>query len=172
VVRAVNIWSPGLAEPLRTLSKRPLDEATHFLIGLVALASLTGLCGWLGFRPVSAALLFLILIVLLSLAGSFFGAIALSFLALGSFVYFFSPRIFRLDYFQDVVTIVTFLFTSLIVTSLVRQLRARRDELANVLHTMPVLAWNTSTAGMTDFVNQRFRDYTGLSLDASRGWGG
>jgi hypothetical protein len=102
----------------------------------------------------------LILIVLLSLAGSFFGAIALSFLALGSFVCFFSPRRFRLDYFQDVVTIVAFLFTSLIVTSLV------------VLHTMPVLAWNTSTAGMTDFVNQRFRDYTGLSLDASRGWGG
>jgi PAS domain-containing protein len=157
VVRAVNIWSPGLAELLRTLSKRPLDEATHFLIGLVAPASLTGLCGWLGFRPVSAALLFLILIVLLSLA---------------AFVYFFSPRLFRLDYFQDVVTIVAFLFTSLIVTSLVRQLRARRDELAKVLHTMPVLVWNTSTAGMTDFVNQRFRDYTGLSLDASRGWGG
>lgn len=133
---------------------------------------MTGLCGWLGVRPVSAALLILILIVLLSLAGSFFGAIVLSFLALGSFVCFFSPRLFRLDYFQDVVTIVAFLFTSLIVTSLVRQLRARRDELANVLHTMPVLAWNTSTAGMTDFVNQRFRDYTGLSLDASRGWGG
>jgi PAS domain S-box-containing protein len=167
----VNIWSSGLAELLRTLSKRPLDEAAHFLIGLVALASLTGLCGWLGFRPVSAALLFLILIVLLSLAGSFFGAIALSFLALGSFVYFFSPRLFRLDYLEDAVTVVAFLFTSLIVTSLVRQLRARRDELANVLHTMPVLVWTTSTAGMTDFVNQSFRDYTGLSLDASKGWG-
>jgi hypothetical protein len=56
-----------------------------FLVGLATLASLTGLCGWLRFGPVSAALLFLILIVQLCLAGSFLGAIALPFLALGSF---------------------------------------------------------------------------------------
>jgi PAS domain-containing protein len=61
--------------------------------------------------------------------------------------------------------------TSLIVTSLVRQLRTRRDELPNVLHAMPVLAWNFSANGMADFSNKRFRDHTGLSFEALSGWG-
>jgi PAS domain S-box-containing protein len=156
---------------LRTSSRRFRDETTYFLVGLVALASLTGLGAWLGFRPVPAALVFLILIVLLSLVGSFVGAIALSFLALGSFAYFFAPQILHLDYLEDIITVMAFLLTSLIVTSLVRQLRARRDELANALHAMPALVWHSSSTGMADFSNQRFCDYTGLSFDALGGWG-
>jgi hypothetical protein len=69
---------------------------------------LTGLCAWSGFRPFSAALNFLILIVSLSQAGSFFGAIALSFFALGSFAYFFSPWIIHLHYLEDVATVPAF----------------------------------------------------------------
>jgi K+-sensing histidine kinase KdpD len=93
---------------LRTSSKRLLGEIAHFLVGLVALAAVTSLCAWFGFRPVSAALIFLILIVLLSLAGSFVGAIALSFLALGAFVYLFSHRQFHLDHVEDVITVSAF----------------------------------------------------------------
>ena len=104
-------------------TKKLLHETVQFLIGLVALAALTWLCAWLGFRPVSAALVFLILIALLSLAGSFFGALALSFLALGSFAYFFSPQLVHLDYLEAVVAVVAFLLISLIVAGLVRQLR-------------------------------------------------
>jgi len=92
-------------------AKNLLHETVQFLVGLVALASLTWLCAWLDFRPISAALGFLILIVLLSLAGSFFGALALSFLALGSFAYFFSPRLVHLDYLEDIVAVVAFLLT-------------------------------------------------------------
>jgi PAS domain S-box-containing protein len=152
-------------------AKNLLHETVQFLVGLVALASLTWLCAWLDFRPISAALGFLILIVLLSLAGSFFGALALSFLALGSFAYFFSPRLVHLDYLEDIVAVVAFLLTSLIVTGLVRQLRARRDELENVLHAMPPLVLNTSLSGLAEFSNQRFRDYTGLSSEELLGWG-
>ena len=156
---------------LPSTTKELLHETAQFLIGLVALASLTWLCARLGFRPVSAALGFLILIVLLSLAGSFFGALALSFLALGSFAYFFSPRLGHLDYLEDIVAVAAFLLTALIVTGLVRQLRARRDELENVLHAMPPLVLNTSLSGLADFSNQRFRDYTGLSSEELLGWG-
>ena len=152
-------------------AKKLLRETVQFLVGLVALASLTWLCARLGFHPVSAALGFLILIVLLSLAGSFLGALALSFLALGSFAYFFSPRPVHLDYLEDIVAVVAFLLTSLIVTALVRQLRARRDELENVLHAMPPLVLNTSPSGLADFSNQRFRDYTGLSSEELLGAG-
>jgi PAS domain S-box-containing protein len=113
----------------------------------------------------------LILIVLLSLAGSFFGALALSFLALGSFAYFFSPQLVHLDYLEDVVAVVAFLLTSLTVTGLVRRLRARRDELENLLHAMPTLVLNTSLSGLAEFSNQRFRDYTGLSSEELRGRG-
>lgn len=114
---------------------------------------------------------FLILIVLLSLAGSFFGALALSFLALGSFAYFFSPRLVRLHYLEDIVAVVAFLLTSLITIGLVRQPRARRDELENVLHAMPPLVLNTSPSGLAEFSNRRFRDYTGLSSKELLGWG-
>jgi PAS domain S-box-containing protein len=152
-------------------AKKLQHETVQFLVGLIALASLTWLCAWLDFRPISAALGFLILIVLLSLAGSFFGALALSFLALGSFAYFFSPRLVHLDYLEDIVAVVAFLLTSLIVTGLVRQLRARRDELENVLHAMPPLVLNTSLSGLAEFSNQRFRDYTGLSSEELLGWG-
>jgi PAS domain S-box-containing protein len=158
---------------IRISTRRLSEDAIQFLVGLVMLALLTWLCLKLDLRPVPASLAFLLLIVLLSLTGSFFGAIALSFLAVGYFAYFFVPRIFSFpaDYLEDFVTLMVFLVTSLIVTSLVRRLRAKRDELANVLHAMPALVWNSSPNGLADFSNQRFREYTGLSGDALKGWG-
>jgi PAS domain S-box-containing protein len=158
---------------MRGSASRLLHEAAQFLVGLMALALLTWLCLWLGIRPVPVALVFLILIVLLSLTGSFFGASALSFLAVGYFAYFFAPPIFnlRVGYLEDIITVIAFLSTSLLVTSLVRQLRTRRDELANVLHAMPALVWHSSASGSAEFANQRFREYTGLSSDELRGWG-
>jgi PAS domain S-box-containing protein len=40
-----------------------------------------------------------------------------------------------------------------------------------VLDNMPVLAWSSPADGSIDFVNQRWREYTGLSAEASRGPG-
>ena len=102
-------------------TKKLLHETVQFLIGLVALAALTWLCAWLGFRPVSAALVFLILIALLSLAAaslarSLFRS-SLSALSLISF-----PQLVHLDYLEAVVAGVAFLLISF-VAGLVRQLR-------------------------------------------------
>ena len=64
-------------------------EAVRFLLGLVALAALTVLCFWLDFSVVSTAFAYLILIVLLSLAGGFISLIALSLIAYWCLRYFF-----------------------------------------------------------------------------------
>jgi PAS domain S-box-containing protein len=63
------------------------------------------------------------------------------------------------------------LTTSLIVTALVRRVRAARNDLADVVDGIPALVWNTSPEGSADFSNQRFRDYTGFSAQDVRGWG-
>jgi PAS domain S-box-containing protein len=155
------------------MTRSPTHETLRFLLGLVALALLTALCFWLSFRVVSTAFTYLILIVLLSLAGGFASLIALSFIAVACLNYFFIPPIFdfRVDYPEDIITLAAFLITSLIITGLIARMRAGRDELAQVLHGLPVLVWNTSSDGSADFSNQRFRDHTGFSSEELRGLG-
>jgi PAS domain S-box-containing protein len=108
-------------------------EAVRFLLGLVALASLTALCFWLDFGVVSTAFAYLILIVLLSLADGLISLIALSFIAYGGLRYFFSPPIFDLRVYspEDTITVTAFLITVLVITGLAartkRTLEALRD---------------------------------------------
>jgi PAS domain S-box-containing protein len=45
------------------------------------------------------------------------------------------------------------------------------DRLRLVIDTLPALAWSKSPDGSADFLNQRFREYTGLSVEEGLGWG-
>ena len=45
------------------------------------------------------------------------------------------------------------------------------NELSSVLDALPGLVWTALPDGHVDFVNQQWREYTGLSLQASRGDG-
>ena len=47
----------------------------------------------------------------------------------------------------------------------------RVDELSMMVDKIPTLAWSCRPDGTTEFLNQRWLDYTGLSLGASLGWG-
>jgi len=49
--------------------------------------------------------------------------------------------------------------------------RFRGRKLRLVIDTIPGLVWTTRPDGYIDFLNQRWRDYTGLTLDQARGWG-
>jgi PAS domain S-box-containing protein len=40
-----------------------------------------------------------------------------------------------------------------------------------IVDTIPMMAWSTGADGYCDFLNQRWLDYAGLSLDEVRGWG-
>ena len=45
------------------------------------------------------------------------------------------------------------------------------DDLRLIIDTVPALAWSALPDGSRDFLNQRWLDYTGLSLQEGLGWG-
>ena len=85
------------AQKKHTLSFR---EAGYFLLGLVSLATVTGLYSWLDVPLVAAASTYLVVLVLLALVSNLSSLIVLSFIEVGCLSYFFAPPIysFRVDY--------------------------------------------------------------------------
>src|SRR6476469_8505100 len=114
------------ADQMTRTPNRLLQETVRLLLGLVALAGVTGLYFWLKLPLVSAGFTYLIILVLLSLVSSFLSLAALSLVAVGALNYFFAPPIFsfRVDYPEDISAVAAFLITSLIVTGVVRRVRA------------------------------------------------
>ena len=49
--------------------------------------------------------------------------------------------------------------------------RRSEDRLRLVIDTLPALVWSKLPDGSVDFLNQRFREYTGLSVEQGLGWG-
>jgi PAS domain S-box-containing protein len=49
--------------------------------------------------------------------------------------------------------------------------RRSEDRLRLVIDTLPALVWSKWPDGSADFLNQRFREYTGLSIEEGLGWG-
>jgi two-component system sensor kinase FixL len=49
--------------------------------------------------------------------------------------------------------------------------RALTDQFRLVIDTIPTLAWRARPDGYTEFFNQRWQEYTGLSLEQAQGWG-
>ena len=45
------------------------------------------------------------------------------------------------------------------------------DQLRVRIDTIPILAWSCRRDGTTEFLNQQWLDYTGLSLEEALGWG-
>src|SRR5882757_3653029 len=119
----------GAAAAVWKRAKRPttlLREAGYFLLGLVSLATVTGLYFWLDVPLVAAAFTYLVVLVLLSLVSALSSLIVLSLIGGGCLNYFFTPPIysFRVDYAQDLITISAFMITSFVVNLLVTRVRA------------------------------------------------
>src|SRR6202171_5029975 len=51
-------------------------------------------------------------------------------------------------------------------------LRRREDYLRLAIDTIPVLAWCNRPNGWNEFLNQRWLDFTGLTIEEAQGWGG
>jgi PAS domain S-box-containing protein len=111
-----------------TAASRIQRAAGQFLIGLAALALLTLVCSQLGLDSTPTAFLYLIIIVLLSLRGTFVPLAALSVVAVTCLNYFFVPPVFRLriDNPVDALELSAFLITALVITRAVS--RSRRAE--------------------------------------------
>ena len=154
-----------------------LREAGYLLLGLVSLATVTGLYFWLDVPLVAAAFTYLVVLVLLSLVSNLSSLIVLSFIGVGCLSYFFAPPIysFRVDYPQDLITISAFVITSFVVNFLVTRVRdanqrlevtnkalrienverkraeqAQReseDKLRQIIETGPNLLWSAGSEG-------------------------
>ena len=132
----------------------------------------------------TTAFIYLAVIVLLSLIGSYLASAILIIMAVASLAYFFAPPVFSstIGLPQDIALAVVFLLTPLTVTGLVRRARKltiaalqaevlasqAERELRLAINTIPALVWSALPDGSRDFFNQRWEGI-GLSLDDLRG---
>jgi PAS domain S-box-containing protein len=103
--------------------------AAQFLLGIAGLALITFVCFQVGFGLARTGFVYVIVVALLSLLGSFSASIVLSLLAAACLNYFFAPPLFefRIDLPEDLERIAVFLTTAVIVTALTTR-RKRAEE--------------------------------------------
>jgi PAS domain S-box-containing protein len=109
---------------------RSHSAVAQLLLGTVGLALITFICFRIDFGVARTGFAFVILIALVSLLGSFIASVVLSILAAACLNYFFAPPLFefRIDAADDIVRVVGFLTTALVVSALTTRLkRVERD---------------------------------------------
>jgi len=152
--------------------------AAELLLGTAALALFTWICFRLKLDIATTVPLYMIVVVLLSLRGRVVPAVVLSIFAALCLAYFFTPPLFsfQIDSPEDMVTVVVFATASLLIAGIVKRARklgeaaALQARLQVIIDTIPAAVWSNSPDGSTDFLNKRFREYVGLSLEEGRGW--
>jgi C4-dicarboxylate-specific signal transduction histidine kinase len=104
-------------------------SAAQCLLGGIGVALITFVCFQVQTRPVIAALLYLTVVVLLSVTDAFIPSVFVSIIAVLCLNYFFMPPIFslRLDNPVDLVAMIVFLGTALLITRVISQ-RNRAEE--------------------------------------------
>jgi PAS domain S-box-containing protein len=154
--------------------------AAQTLLGSTGVAGLTYICYRLHLGVATTALLDLVVVVLLSLTGSFAASAVVSLVATLCLHYFFiTPRFsWRIDDLLDIVALAAFLTTTLVITRLLskvreslREVQIARDQLRLAIDTIPAMVWTTLPDGSSELSNQRWLEYTGLSRDEAREWG-
>jgi signal transduction histidine kinase len=104
-------------------------SAAQVLIASLALVSLTVGCYRLHLNLATAALLFVIVVVLISRAGSLFSSIVSAIIATLCLLYLAPPAFsFRVDDPLDDVAIAAFLITSLVIARLISKVRSQAKE--------------------------------------------
>jgi PAS domain S-box-containing protein len=156
-------------------------SAAQCLFGAVVLALLTYVCFRLQANSTTVALLYLIVIVAVSLTSSLIPAALASVVAYICLDSFFTVPLFRPAMREplDVVAPIAYLTTSFVITRLMSRVRksfqeiqALKDQLRLVIDTIPGLVWSALPDGSAEFLNQRWLEYTGLSLGEGLDWGG
>jgi PAS domain S-box-containing protein len=159
-------------------------SAAQCFCGIIALAVVTFVCLRLKADLATTAFIYLAVIVLLSLIGSYLASVVLILMAVAGLAYFFNPPVVSsmIDLPQDIALVIVFTLTPLTVTGLVRRTRKltkaalRAEVLAKqaarelrlAVNTIPSLVWTALPDGSLDFINQRWQEI-GLSLDDLQG---
>ena len=105
-------------------------SAATCLFGALALIPVTLICFRLQVGLAASALLYLMVVVLISLKGSFLSSTMVSVLAVGSLDYFFTTPLFTFGMNDppSYVAIIVFLTTSVVITRLVSRVRKQAQE--------------------------------------------
>jgi signal transduction histidine kinase len=111
-----------------------------FLFGVVGLILFSYVAFLLGADFAEAKFWLLAAVVVASLIGSYITSIVLSFVAVLCLSYFFTPPVFsfRVETVEDVVALLVFLTTSIVITGLAAKIRRISEE--KLLHTRAELA--------------------------------
>src|SRR5215471_1113962 len=156
-------------------------SAAQCSLGAAVQALLTYVCFRLQVNPTTVALLYLIVIVLISLTSDFIAAALVSIVAYVCLDSFFTAPLYHLAMSEplDFVAPVAFLTTSFVITRLMskahksfQEIQALKDQPRLVIDTIPGLVWSALPDGSAEFLNQRWLEYTGLSLREGLDWGG
>ena len=164
---------------MRSPKTRLSQHLVQLLYGLIALAAVTGVYFWLKLPLVSAALTYLIVILLLSFVSSSLPSLLiLCVVAAGCLACFFAPPIlsFRVDHPDDVGGIAVFLTASLIVTGLVKRLQTEQGERRDsqerwkaVFENTPTMYFMLDAAGTILSVNPFGAEQLGYAVDELTG---
>jgi PAS domain S-box-containing protein len=113
------------------LIPRITRSARQSFLAMIALAGLTFVSFRLQLNISTVGFLYLIVIVLLSHAGDYVASVVTSVVAAACIAYFFAPPIFsiRVDDPLNIVAIIAFLTTSLVISRLVSEVRTRSEKL-------------------------------------------
>jgi len=159
-------------------SHRFLRVGAECLFGGFAVALISLVCFRCQLHLPAPTCLYLLVIVLLSLRGSFASSVVVSFIAVGCLDYFFVPPILSLDVNgpSDILALITFLTVSATITRLVSRLRKLMQErlrqserqYAVTLSSIGDAVIATDDRGRVTFMNRVAETLTGWPLaDAS-----
>ena len=129
-------------------------------------------------RPLTATLTYLFVVLIVSTIWGFRYSLFTSLLAALGFSWLLPPvGRFWLSEPRDVLVLAALLVIGITTSRLSDRARrealnARRsaNRLRDVIETMPAHVWSTLPDGALDFVNQRWREFTGLPLEDALGW--
>ena|ERR1700680_1848710 len=118
------------SEARQDMALRRWRAVVQCLAGSTALAFLTAVCFRLRINLATTVCLYLIVVVLLSLQGSFLSSTVVSLIAVACLDYYFTRPIvsFRVSDPFEVVSLIVFLTTSTVVTHFLSRARKRAEE--------------------------------------------
>jgi PAS domain S-box-containing protein len=163
---------------LKSIDKDELRRGIGwFCLGCLALALLTPIGIWVGVHVATAGMVYMAVIVLLSMTGHVICTVVLALIASACLNYFFTEPLFSFEIArpEDVIPIVAFVLVAIMLAPVLKRLRrlgvqaALRDQLQLIIDTIPAVVWSSLPDGSTEFLNQRFRDYSGVAAEAGPG---
>jgi K+-sensing histidine kinase KdpD len=163
----------------QTKSHQSFQFALRSLLGSGAVLLLTYAGSQLQLDLTAATALCSIVVLFVSLGGSFTAAAVVSVVAFLSLSYFVAPPrfSFHLARVSDGIAVIAILTSGLTIGRLVVRLRrslskvqALSEQLQLVVDTIPTLVARTRADGSLEFMNRRWREYLGVPLDEVVDW--